>query len=388
MGKPATVVVFIFALTLAFPLGGPAAAQEQHGATVIPSSKNDVSPRLASIPPQTEGARSDRRERPLRGFPHATAGSPAAAVRATVSVAAPAVSSAFEGIGQGFVGPAGTFAVQYAPPDTNGAVGPNHFVQTVNVSFAVFNKSGAVLYGPAKINTLFTGFGGLCETDNDGDPSVVYDQLADRWLITQFAVSGANGSSIPYLECVAISTSGDPTGTYTRYSDPRSFFPDYPKLGLWPDAYYMSTNDFSGNSFAGATTWAFDRAKMLAGAPATAQLFHLSILYGGLLPATLDGGTLPPDGSPNYFLALNDSSSLALWKFHVDFANSANSTLTGPTSTPVAGYTELCNGGTCVPQAGTTQLPYSLADRVMYRPTQRDLGNRPFVTANSSAART
>src|SRR5207237_6920350 len=113
-----------------------------------------------------------------------------------------------------------------------------------------------------------------------------------------------------------------------RYSFPRSYFPDYPKLALWPDAYYMSTNDFSGNSFAGATTWAFDRAKMLAGAPATAQLFHLSFLYGGLLPSTLDGRSLPPAGAPNYFLALNDSSSLALWKFHVDFANSANSMLT------------------------------------------------------------
>src|SRR5438552_1179379 len=240
------------------------------------------------------------------------------------AVPAPAVSSAFEGIGQGFVGPAGTFTVQYAPPDTNGAVGPNHFVQTVNVSFAVFNKSGAVLYGPAKINTLFTGFGGLCETDNDGDPSVVYDQLADRWIINQFAVSGANGTSIPYLDCIAVSTSGDPTGSYFRYSFPRSYFPDYPKLGLWPDAYYMSTNDFSGNSFAGATTWAFDRASMLAGAPATAQLFHLSFLYGGLLPSTLDGRTLPPAGSPNYFVSLGDAASLYLWRFHVDFVNPAS----------------------------------------------------------------
>src|SRR2546425_9230195 len=248
MGKPATVVVFIFALTLALPLGGPAAAQEQRGATVIPSSKNDVSPRLASIPPQTEGARSDRRERPLRGFPHATAGSPDAAVQSTVSVAAPAVSSAFEGIGQGFVGPAGTFTVQYAPPDANGAVGPNHFLQTVNVSFAVFSKSGGVLYGPAAINTLWAGFGGLCQANNDGDPTVIYDQLADRWVIQQFAVSGANGSSVPYLECIAVSTSGDPMGTYNRYAYASSRFPDYPKLGVWPDAYYLSTNDFNANN--------------------------------------------------------------------------------------------------------------------------------------------
>ena len=382
MLKSTTVFALALALTLAVP--DPAVAKDPDGVTVIQSSKNDVSPRLATIPPKTEDAAQPKKERPLHGFPGATMGAPDTAVQSTVSTAAPAASSSFEGIGQGFAG----FTVQYAPPDTNGAVGPNNFVQTVNVAFAVFGKTGSLLYGPAKINTLFTGFGGLCETDNDGDPSVVYDQLADRWLITQFAVSGANGSSVPYLECIAISTSGDPTGTYYRYSFPRSYFPDYPKLGLWPDAYYMSTNDFSGNSFAGATTWAFDRAKMLAGAAATAQLFHLSLLYGGLLPSTLDGKTLPPAGAPNYFLALNDSSSLALWKFQVDFANSANSTLTGPITIPVAGYTELCNGGTCVPQAGTTQQLDSLADRVMYRLAYRNFGDHEALVVNHSVAPT
>src|SRR5438132_13587840 len=93
---------------------------------------------------------------------------------------------------------------------------------------------------------------------------------------------------------------------------------------------------------------------MLAGAAATAQLFHLSLLYGGLLPSTLAGKTLPPAGAPNYFLALNDSSSLALWKFQVDFAHSANSTLTAPITIPVAAYTDLCNGGTCLPLPATT----------------------------------
>ena len=382
MFKAATV--FACALTLTLALPGPAVAKDQDGLTVIASSKNDVSPRLATIPPKPEDAGQPKKERPQHGFPHPAAGAPDTAVQTTVSSAAPVTSSSFDGIGQGFA----SFIVQYAPPDTNGAVGPNNFVQTVNVSFAVFTKTGSLLYGPAKINTLFTGFGGLCETDNDGDPSVVYDQLADRWLITQFAVSGANGSPVPYLECIAISTSGDPTGSYYRYSFPRTYFPDYPKLGLWPDAYYMSTNDFSGNSFAGATTWAFDRTKMLTGAPATAQLFHLSLLYGGLLPATLDGRAMPPAGAPNYFVALNDSSSLALWKFHVDFANSANSTLTGPTTIPVAGYTELCNGGTCVPQAGTTQQLDSLADRVMYRLAYRNFGDHESLVVNHSVAPT
>src|SRR5437899_4248252 len=382
MLKSTTVFALALALTLAVP--DPAVAKDPDGVTVIQSSKNDVSPRLATISPKSEDAAQPKKERPLHGFPQSATGAPDTAVQSTVSTAAPAASSSFEGIGQGFAG----FTVQYAPPDTNGAVGPNDFVQTVNVSFAVFGKTGSLLYGPAKINTLFTGFGGLCETDNDGDPSVVYDQLADRWIINQFAVSGANGTSIPYLECIAVSTSGDPTGTYFRYSFPRSYFPDYPKLGVWPDAYYLSTHDFSGNSFAGATTWAFASSSKLAGTPATAQLFHLSFLYGGLLPSTLDGKTLPPAGSPNYFVSLGDASSLYLWKFHVDFANSANSTLTGPLSIPVAGYTELCNGGTCVPQAGTTQQLDSLADRVMYRLAYRNFGDHESLVVNHSVAPT
>ncbi|MHB8440060.1 MAG: hypothetical protein ACYDD4_13005 [Acidimicrobiales bacterium] len=232
------------------------------GATVIRSSKNDVSAPLASLKDKGLGQVKVKKERDQRGIPQIASGAPDTAVQSTTSgTTAPAASSSFEGIGQGLAG----FSVQYAPPDTHGAVGPNDFVQTENVSFAVFSKTGSVRYGPVAINTLFTGFGGLCETDNNGDPTAVYDQLANRWIITQFAITGANGSSVPYLECLAVSTSGDPTGTYYRYSFPVNFFPDYPKLGMWPGAYYMSTNDFNGNTFVGATTWAFDRAKLLAG---------------------------------------------------------------------------------------------------------------------------
>src|SRR5438105_15356327 len=154
----------------------PGVAKAPRGVVVIRSSKDDVAQRLATIFPKSEDAAQPKKERPLHGFPGATTGAPDGAVQSTVSTAAPAASSSFEGIGQSFAG----FTVQYAPPDTNGAVGPNNFVQTVNVSFAVFGKTGSLVYVPAKINTLFTGFGGLCETDNDGDPSVVYDHLADR----------------------------------------------------------------------------------------------------------------------------------------------------------------------------------------------------------------
>ncbi|TMG40064.1 MAG: hypothetical protein E6H88_00515, partial [Chloroflexi bacterium] len=385
-------VIFVCALALTMTLPGVAAAKDkgESGTTVIAPSKHDVSPPLASIAPKSEStdAAKPKKEKPLRGFPQVTAGAVDTAVQSSVSTAAPATTSAFDGIGQGFSGPAGTFTVQYAPPDTNGAVGPNHFVQTVNVSFAVFSKTGGVLYGPAAINTLWAGFGGLCQADNDGDPTVIYDQLADRWVIQQFAVSGANGGSVPYLECIAVSTSGDPMGTYNRYAYASSRFPDYPKLGVWPDAYYLSTNDFNANNtFAGASTWAFDRAKMLVGDPgATAQVAHLSSLYGGLLPSSLDGQMPPPAGSPDYFVSLGTSTSLFLWKFHVDFANIANSSVTGPTSIPVAGFTELCNGGTCIPQAGTTQRLDSLADRLMYRLAYRNFGDHQSLLVTHSVA--
>ncbi len=383
MFRIAAILAFVLLLAAAIPSAVAADAPALTGATVIQSTKNDVSSPLGSFSNKDQGNVRKEQERQQRSLPQiATSAADTAVQSSALGAAAPAASSSFEGIGGGLPG----FTVQYAPPDTNGAVGPNDFVQTVNVSFAVFSKTGSVRYGPVAINTLFTGFGGLCETDNDGDPTVVYDQLANRWVITQFAVSGADGTSVPYLECVAISTSGDPTGTYYRYSFPLSRFPDYPKLGVWPDAYYMSTNDFNGNTFAGATTWAFDRAKMLAGQPATAQTFHLSTAYGGLLPSSLDGKTQPPAGSPNYFVSLGTSTSLYLWKFHADFANAANSTLVGPSSIAVAGYTELCGGVPCIRQAGTAQKLDSLGDRLMYRLAYRNFGDHESLVVTHSVA--
>jgi len=384
MRRVTAIVAVVLLLAVASPGATAAATPVLTGATVIQSTKNDVSAPLASLKDKDQGkAIKDKKERDQGGIPQIATGAADTAVQSSApGAAAPAASSSFEGIGQGIPG----FTVQLAPPDTNGAVGPNHFVQTVNASFAVFSKTGSLVYGPVAINTLFTGFGGLCEADNNGDPSVVYDQLADRWVITQFALTGANGTSVPYLECLAVSTSPDPTGKYYRYSFADSRFPDYPKLGVWPDAYYMSTNDFNTIGFAGATTWAFDRTKMLLGQPATAQTFHLSTAYAGLLPASPDGKTQPPAGSPDYFVSLGTSTSLRLWKFHADFANSAKSTLVGPTSIGVAGFTELCGGGTCIPQAGTTQQLDSLADRLMYRLAYRNFGDHEALVVTHSVA--
>jgi len=284
----------------------------------------------------------------------------------------------FDGIGNGFTGPQGTFSVSSAPPDTNGSVGPNHYVQTVNTDFAVFDKTGKPIYGPVPINTLWSGFGGGCEMDNDGDPVVLYDIIADRWLISQFSVS-----TTPYLECVAVSMTPDPTGAWNRYSFTNPFFPDYPKIGVWPDAYYATFNYFDGNTFVGGEVCAYDRASMLAGQAATQQCFNVGSTYGGLLPADLDGARQPPAGSPNYLLSLGATDGqLASWSFHVDWVTPSNTTLTGPRTLTTAAYTQPC--GTCVPQKGTTQQLDTLGDRLMFRLTYRNFGDHEALVANHS----
>jgi hypothetical protein len=259
-------------------------------------------------------------------------------------------------------------------------VGATQYVQWVNESFAVFNKTtGALVHGPVAGNSLWTGFGGGCETNNDGDPVVQYDKAANRWIFTQFSVT-----TTPYLQCVAVSTTSDATGTYNRYAFSQPNFPDYPKLGVWPDGYYISFNMFSGNSFVGGRACAFDRTAMLAGAAATQICFQLSNAFGGLLPSDLDGSSPPPAGSPNFFVAFG-SNSLDLWKFHADFATPANSTFSGPTSIPVAAFSAACGGGgTCIPQLGTNQQLDSLADRLMYRLAYRNFGDHEALVANHS----
>lgn len=275
-----------------------------------------------------------------------------------------------------------------SPPDPNGDIGPNHYVQMVNLKFQIFSRTGVSLFGPVNSNTLWTGFGGRCETDNAGDPIVVYDQLADRWLLSQFA---SNMAPAPYFNCVAISTTPDPLGTYYRYAFSAPSFPDYPKYGVWPNAYFLNTRETSiGN-------YALDRTQMLAGNPAATSIRFAITQTGsgpnGLLPADLDGATLPPAGSPNYFVGTRDndigapSDALILYKFNADFATPANSSFTGPTILPVAAFDSIfpCSGGatpsrSCVPQPGTTVKIDTLSYR--QRPTFR-LAYRNFGTHES-----
>jgi len=253
-------------------------------------------------------------------------------------------------------------------------------VQWVNTSFAIFNKSnGALIAGPTAGNTLWSGFGGGCQSNNDGDPIVAYDKLSQRWVFSQFSVT-----TTPYLQCIAVSTTSDATGTYNRYSFQYSNFDDYPKMSVWPDAYYETFNMFAGGTtFVGADACAYDRAAMLNGTTATQVCFQQGTSVGGLLPADLDGTTAPPAGSPNYMLYFG-TNNLNLFKFHVDFTNPSNSTFTGPTVINVAAFSPLCAGGTCVPQPGTTQQLDSLADRLMYRLAYRNFGSHESLAVNHS----
>jgi subtilisin-like proprotein convertase family protein len=340
---------------------------------------------LAKVPvPESFGLRAKEAERP-RPLPfinnlEAQALSSDPVVQSAIGGPnIPSTITTFEGMGSGLAG----FTVQSAPPDTIGDIGPNHYIQVVNSGTTIFSRTGAKLLGPVNTQTFFNGFAGQCANTNDGDGTVRYDRMADRWVISQFSVNGGNG---PFFQCVAVSTTPDPTGTYNRYQFSFAGFNDYPKMGLWPDGYYFTFNIFNGNTFGGARVCAFDRVRMLAGQTATAQCFNTTTDIGGLLASDLDGATLPPAGSPNFLIALFDNTTLKYFKMHVDFANAANATFTGPTNITVASFTPLCNGGTCVVQPGTTTKLDSLADRLMNRFVYRRFADHEALIVSHSVA--
>jgi len=360
----------------------------------------DISPELRSMTPQevAEESNLDLRDLPsgLEG-PLGPQDVDSVVQTAVGAGEIPSPSVNFDGF---------TNQLTYTPPDPNGEVGLNHYVAMANVHFAIYSKTGTLLYGPVANNTLWAGFGGPCQIENSGDPIVIYDQIADRWMLTQFTSAGPT-----YYNCVALSTTADPLGTYYRWAfSTGTNFPDYPKYGIWGDGYYISTREFAGGgSFAGIGAYALNRDEMLIGDPTPDVISFLAAPGGtpynvgdGLLPADLDGMTLPPAGSPEYFMGSMDNGgpygapqdALTLWEFHVDWAIPGNSTFILAATLPVAAYDSIfpCSPGSrdCIPQPGTTEKVdiLSYRQRPMWRLAYRNFGTYEALVTNQSVEAT
>jgi hypothetical protein len=289
----------------------------------------------------------------------------------------------------------------WIPPDTQGDVGPHHYVQIVNDVYAVYDKRGNLLYGPAAIASLWKGHGDPCETSGFGDPIALYDHLADRWLISEMAYP--DGPPAPSYECIAISQTGDPAGAYYAYTFliSQTKMNDYPKLAVWPDAYYMSMNQFcdpnvellcTPTGWGGQGVVAFERDKMLAGQVAQAiykDLYTVDPNLGGMLPSELDGPP-PPSGAPNYYVEFDDDAwgvwpdQLQMWQFHVDWTDPSASTFTHTVNLGTAPFdSNMCDYSlNCIPQPSTSQGLDAISDRLMYRLQYRNFGTYRTLVAS------
>jgi hypothetical protein len=251
------------------------------------------------------------------------------------------------------------------PPDTVGDAGPRHYIQMVNVTkVAIFNKAGRELKPPFDLGDLWPS--GTCANDA-GDPIVLYDGLANRWLLSQFA--------FPEHMCVAISVTGDPLGSYHLYTFNVGNFPDYFKFGVWPDAYYMGANESS------YTAYAFDRAKMLSGDP-SASFVKFTGEDNFLLPGDLDGRR-PPTNAPGYFYTFKDDSfhggqdRIELFTLDVDWSTPSQSTFGRLKSFTVPPFTYTVCGFfdfDCARQLGTSQRIDVVSEWPMHRFPYRNFG--------------
>ena len=365
---------------------------------VVPAEKHDLSPALRNIPVIPPAEPPAFREIPRQPLPRRgpKPGVLDPMIQASPGTQAmPSTGSNFEGLSNDAQSVVSGYILW--PPDTNGDVGPGHYVQFVNLAFAVYDKNGGLLYGPAAGNTLWSGFGGPCEERNDGDPIVLYDHLADRWILSQFALPG------PFYQCIAVSQNGNPLGQYHRYafkiSDTK--LNDYPKFGVWPDGYYLAVNQYQCYffcSWAGQGVAAFERDAMLAGLDARMvylDLYGRDPTLGGMLPSDLDGPA-PPAGTPNYFVQIDDDSweyspdQLQIWAFSVDWKPTILASIvriqqplpTADFDSNMCGYSR-----NCIEQPGTgpernRRRLDAISDRLMYRLQYRNFGSYQTLVLN------
>ena len=263
------------------------------------------------------------------------------------------------------------------PPDTDGAVGPDHYFQMINLSFAIWDKNGTKLYGPVDNSTLWEGFIGAWTGSNDGDPIVLYDVNADRYVASQFAIERPNGKS---YQLVAISATGDPLGEYYRYAFEFDHFNDYPKMSTWHDGYYCTFNFFE-SGFIGSGVAAFERDKMLVGDPDAGMIF-----FGyfpdkfSLLPSDAEG-PMPPAGAPNYIATMNafGNKQFEIYEFNADWNNPSNSTYQLGVSLNPGNFNSEIYG---IPQPGTSSTLDALSQMLMFRLPYRNFGSYEAMVAN------
>ena len=347
--------------------------------------------------------------------PIGNAAAKASALHALPALAIPSPAPGLTFDGNSAADNTAVFGSTVAPPDTNGAVGPNHYVQITNDLVGIYTKAGTLVSPPGKfaLSKLFTSIGGVCATTDDGDIIAQYDKLANRWILSQFGFTST--ATPPYHQCVAISKTSDPTGAYYAYDFqlPGQEFPDYPKLGTWPNGYFMSTNQFFlGGNFDGAGAFAFDRAKMLVGDPTAGGIyFNLCFQAGhctpehpegifGMLPSDFDGLTPPPAGAvanvfsyPTSVTFGDPADGLRVFDFVPNYANPALSTFTErPESTyaspiPVAPWDLRDPGGRGdifqpAPATGAGNRLDAVASRIMFRLQYQNLGGTESLVSN------
>ena len=370
--------------------GGRAAASPAAGGAPVALRALGVSPELSSFlrvpgpPPGEPRAAPGPEIDPLPPLPQGTPVADGALQTDTIA-ASPSVSFTFDGLGN-TDNEALQGGIVNIPPDVSGDVGPTHYVETLNKTMAVYNRSGVKVLGPVLVNSLWQGFAGSppCKTHNDGDPVVLYDQISNRWVITQFALQFFSDHVVTD-ECVAVSKTGNPTGAYWIYDFAISptLFADYPKVGVWPDGYYLTFNNFADNgpsySFVGISAVVLQRSKMLSGAAPIAWKFDTSYPSNpafSFLPSDYDGRRLPPGKAPNVML-VEGTNSLGVWEFHADFANTANMSFTNIGSLGVPAFDDnMCNFfRNCIPQKNTTNKLDAISGRLMHRLAYRNNGS-------------
>lgn len=406
------VVMSLLALVLLLSsLGATPAAPTSQRRNPQPRFSNavafDVSPALSqlaashrpALPAQALGA--DGEIRPERGASASAPGHSAdGALQAQAAEASLAAISAplanFEGLSNqdNF----NVFGFRVNPPDPNGDVGPNHYVEMINLVFGVYDKQGNLLLGPVDTGSLWADFAVPDCTDPSGDPIVLYDQFVDRWILTQFTTSGLSDPARPFWNCVAISTTGDPTGSYYRYAfetENFQFFPDYPKYGVWTDSYVITTREFGPTVEYGIGVYALEKNKMVNGQPdARAVSFFLDgndpqilpLVGDGLLPADIDGKQKPKLDAAIPLVGTQDDGAAAvyggtfdavnIWDLRVKWRSTPTASLSLAAQLPTAPFDSLfpCapTSRDCLPQPGITN-PAQYLDILSYRqrPTWR-----------------